>query len=166
MGQQQLLLLVLGIVLVGLAVMVGIQAFGENKKKTNLDLMTQDAVRLATAVQAWKLRPNAGGGGASDNTFDRATFGQLSFSTQSGSGRNATYHTPNGTFRLKPFQVTGPIAALALQMFGISNTGDAIAVVGMSPDQSQSVLVGIFMADPSKTITFLQHPYNTTVYHS
>ena len=35
MGQQQLLLLVLGIVIVGLAVVVGIQAFGENQKKAN-----------------------------------------------------------------------------------------------------------------------------------
>ena len=40
MGQQQLLLLVLGIVIVGLAVVVGIQAFSENQRKANADAMT------------------------------------------------------------------------------------------------------------------------------
>ena len=45
MGQQQLLLLVLGIVIVGLAVVVGIQAFSENQKQSNADMMVNDAIR-------------------------------------------------------------------------------------------------------------------------
>ncbi len=64
MGQQQLLLLVLGIVIVGLAVVVGIQAFGENQKKANSDALVNDAVRIASDAQAWKLKPAAFGGGA------------------------------------------------------------------------------------------------------
>ena len=166
MGQQQLLLLVLGLVIVGLAVVVGIQAFGENKAKNNLDLMTQDAVRLATAVQAWKMKSAAVGGGASETDFVKATFAQLGVEPRTGTGANATYETLSGTFRLKPFLVTGAIAQEAQRMLGITNTGAAVAVVGMSPDRKQSVLVGIFMADPSKTLVFLQHPYNTTVYDS
>ena len=65
MGQQQLLLLVLGVVIVGLAVVVGIQAFGENQTKANADAMVNDGVRIASDAQAWKLKPQAfGGGGA------------------------------------------------------------------------------------------------------
>ena len=52
MGQQQLLLLVLGIVIVGLAVVVGIQAFSENQQKANLDAMINDGVRIASDLQA------------------------------------------------------------------------------------------------------------------
>ena len=63
MGQQQLLLLVLGIVIVGLAVVVGIQAFGENQKKANADALTNDAIRIASDAQAWALKPTAFGGG-------------------------------------------------------------------------------------------------------
>ena len=48
MGQQQLLLLVLGIVIVGLAVVVGIQAFSENQKKSNADALVNDAIRIAS----------------------------------------------------------------------------------------------------------------------
>ena len=64
MGQQQLLLLVLGIVIVGLAVVVGIQAFSENQKQSNADMMVNDAIRIASDAQAWKLKPSAFGGGA------------------------------------------------------------------------------------------------------
>ena len=66
MGQQQLLLLVLGIVIVGLAVVVGIQAFGENQKKANSDALVNDGVRIASDIQAWALKPGAFGGGAND----------------------------------------------------------------------------------------------------
>ena len=50
MGQQQLLLLVLGIVIVGLAVVVGIQAFSENQKKANADATVNDAIRIASEI--------------------------------------------------------------------------------------------------------------------
>ena len=53
MGQQQLLLLVLGIVIVGLAVVVGIQAFGENQRKANNDALINDGIRIASDAQAW-----------------------------------------------------------------------------------------------------------------
>ena len=110
--------------------------------------------------RACKLEPNAVG--ASDVTFARATFQRFGFQPQSGTGADATYATASETFRIKPF--TGPIAALALQMFGIANTGDAAAVVGLSPDRPQLVLIAIFIADPTKTVTFLQHPVNVSVY--
>ena len=66
MGQQQLLLLVLGIVIVGLAVVVGIQAFSENQTKANADAMINDGVRIASDAQAWALKPAQFGGGAGD----------------------------------------------------------------------------------------------------
>ena len=47
MGQQQLILLVLATIIVGLAIVVGIRAFNENAIKSNADAMTQDAVRIA-----------------------------------------------------------------------------------------------------------------------
>ena len=46
-GQQQLLLLVLGIVFVGLAVVGGIAAFKENTRKSALDLDTARTAQYA-----------------------------------------------------------------------------------------------------------------------
>ncbi len=79
MGQQQLLLLVLGIVIVGLAVVVGIQAFSENQKQANADMMVNDAIRIASDAQAWKLKPGAFGGGASATNWTGLNFGQLGY---------------------------------------------------------------------------------------
>ena len=62
MGQQQLLLLVLGIVIVGLAVVVGINAFSENRTKSNADALVTDGLRIASDVQAWALKPGQFGG--------------------------------------------------------------------------------------------------------
>ena len=65
MGQQQLLLLVLGIVIVGLAVVVGIQAFSENQKKANADALVMTSMRIASDAQAWLRKPAAFGGAVS-----------------------------------------------------------------------------------------------------
>lgn len=79
MGQQQLLLLVLGIVIVGLAVVVGIQAFSENQKKSNADSLVNDAIRIVSDAQAWKLKPSAFGGGASATSWTGLSFGQIGY---------------------------------------------------------------------------------------
>jgi len=95
MGQQQLLLLVLGIVIVGLAVVVGIQAFGENQNKANADALVNDGVRIASDVQAWALKPQAFGGPSTSGVFTDVTFAALGYQATSG-----TYANLNGDFDL------------------------------------------------------------------
>ncbi len=73
MGQQQLLLLVLGIVIVGLAVVVGIQAFSENQKKANADALVMTAMRIASDAQAWIRKPRQFGGAPLDGSGNRRT---------------------------------------------------------------------------------------------
>jgi hypothetical protein len=95
MGQQQLLLLVLGIVIVGLAVVVGIQAFGENQKKANQDAMVNDAIRIASDAQAWALKPTAFGGGEGD--FQDGTT-DLHFGTLGYTDSDTAYVNVNGKY--------------------------------------------------------------------
>jgi hypothetical protein len=99
MGQQQLLLLVLGIVIVGLAVVVGIQAFSENMKKANSDALVNDAIRIASDAQAWRLKPTAFGGGAGNaaaDMWDGLTLPKLGY-TVNGDG---AYVNLNGTITM------------------------------------------------------------------
>ena len=93
MGQQQLLLLVLGIVIVGLAVVVGIQAFGENQKKANQDAMVNDGIRIASDAQAWVLKPTAFGGGNNDPAG--VDFQKLGYTDAAG-----PYENVNGTYTI------------------------------------------------------------------
>ena len=65
MGQQQLLLLVLGIVIVGIAIVAGIVAFNEGKSKAEHEAIVSDAMRIISDIKAWKLKPRAMGGGES-----------------------------------------------------------------------------------------------------
>ena len=95
MGQQQLLLLVLGIVIVGLAVVAGIQAFAENQKKANADALLNDGIRVASAAQAWYLKPAAFGGPEDGESLADARLKRIGLAT---SPSGSFYKTTNGTF--------------------------------------------------------------------
>ena len=69
MGQQQLLLLVLGIVIVGLATVVGIEVFSSARQSTGVDRAAAEAAQTATAAIAWKNAPCMLGGGKCHRDF-------------------------------------------------------------------------------------------------
>ena len=62
MGQQQLLLLVLATVIVGLATVAGIQAFEQGSTRAEADALTQTAVKIASDIQAKTEEPSQFGG--------------------------------------------------------------------------------------------------------
>lgn len=124
MGQQQLLLLVLGIVIVGLAVVVGIQAFSENMKKANSDALVNDAVRIASDIQAWKLKPAAFGGGASGDLKD-VTFDNLGYENDA---TTKTYSNLNGNFVLSG-TTAGQKTITATSIAGSDNDNQVVVVV-------------------------------------
>ncbi len=64
MGQQQLLLIVLGVIIVGIAVAVGINLFTVNSSEANRNGVISDLTNLASLAQQHYRRPTALGGGA------------------------------------------------------------------------------------------------------
>ncbi len=129
MGQQQLLLLVLGIVIVGLAVVVGIQAFSENQKKANADALVNDAIRIASDAQAWMLKPTAFGGGnnscATTCDWSGVSFAQLGYPVTSGA-----YSNLNGSFT-----VAASGATLTITSTSTANGNQVtVALTGTSPN--------------------------------
>jgi hypothetical protein len=67
MGQQQLLLIVLGVIIVGIAVVVGINVFTASSSQANRDAVISDLTNLASMAQQFYRKPTALGGGG--NTF-------------------------------------------------------------------------------------------------
>ena len=63
MGQQQLLLIVLGVIIVGIAVVVGINVFTAQNTNSNRDAVTSDLTQLAAMAQQFYKKPTALGGG-------------------------------------------------------------------------------------------------------
>ncbi|MCS3828646.1 hypothetical protein GGP91_000700 [Salinibacter ruber] len=62
MGQQQLLLLVLSTVIVGLATVAGIQAFSENQAQASQDALVQKRTSIASDIQGLAGKPTQMGG--------------------------------------------------------------------------------------------------------
>ncbi|MFA5803551.1 MAG: hypothetical protein WC879_02810 [Melioribacteraceae bacterium] len=67
MGQQQLLLIVLGVIIVGIAVVVGINVFTASSSQANRDGVIADLTNLASLAQQHYRKPTALAGGG--NTF-------------------------------------------------------------------------------------------------
>jgi len=63
MGQQQLLLLVLSTVIVGLATVAGIQAFSENQQQATQDALVQRSLTMSSDILAAHQKPSQFGGG-------------------------------------------------------------------------------------------------------
>src|SRR5690606_21487287 len=72
MGQAQLLLIVLGVVLVGIAIIAGIQAYDQNNRKASVDALTHDAMRIASDLQTWAQKPKQFGGPKTYGDFTTA----------------------------------------------------------------------------------------------
>ncbi|NNF04917.1 MAG: hypothetical protein HKN17_10675 [Rhodothermales bacterium] len=135
MGQQQLLLLVLGIVIVGLAVVVGIQAFTENMKKSNSDALVNDAIRIASDAQAWKLKPAAFGGGADVTGWTGFTLEQVGYSTEDGDNGDCAageYGNLNGCFTVAAGAANVVITAVSLPDSDNDNQA-VVTVTGTTP---------------------------------
>ena len=67
MGQQQLLLIMLGLVIIGIAVLVGISMFQDNAIDHNRAVVIADLKTLASKAQHYYSRPQTMGGG--NNSF-------------------------------------------------------------------------------------------------
>jgi hypothetical protein len=66
MGQQQILLIVLGVIIVGIAIVVGLNLFSAGSVEANLNAVVSDNLNIATlAMKFYRIPPPMGGGGTS-----------------------------------------------------------------------------------------------------
>jgi hypothetical protein len=79
MGQQQLLLIILGVIVVGIAVAVGITMFSDSAASSNRDAVIEDLQNLAQRAQQFYRRPTFMNGGG--NSFTLLTTGAISLLT-------------------------------------------------------------------------------------
>ena len=96
MGQQQLLLIILGVIVVGIAVAVGITMFSDNAVSANRDAVSNDLVNLAARAQQFYRRPAALGGGGNSFVGLTADASGLAKLTNLAGGKNA-----NGTYTVQ-----------------------------------------------------------------
>ncbi len=68
MGQQQLLLIVLGVIIVGIAVITGINLFNANSMESRKNHIISECYTLASMAQKYYLTPSSLGGGSNSFT--------------------------------------------------------------------------------------------------
>ena len=97
MGQQQLLLIILGVIVVGIAVAVGITMFTDNAVSANRDAVTNDMVNLASRAQQHYRRPASmgGGEGAFDNSRGGTALAGITQLTSKPTNSNGRYLISN-----------------------------------------------------------------------
>ena len=110
MGQQQLLLVILVTIIVGIATVVAINTFGTAADQANIDAVTNDVATLASAAQGYFMRPGMLGGGG--RTFDGSnadndglTFNGLAFPATAFSADDLRARNENGIYDIN---VTAP----------------------------------------------------------
>lgn len=82
MGQQQLLLIVIGVIIVGIAIVVGIYLAATSAQSSNRDAVIADLNNIGAFAQQYYRKPTALGGGG--NSFTGFTIPPIL--TQTGNG--------------------------------------------------------------------------------
>lgn len=90
MGQQQLLLIILGVIIVGIAIAVGLSLFSAQSIQSNRDAIINDLNNLAAQAYQHRIRPASMGGG--NGAYDDSKGGTIfSIPSKMSSNENATY---------------------------------------------------------------------------
>ncbi len=84
MGQQQLLIIILGIIIVGIALAVGISLFSASAIQANKDAIINDLNNLAANAYQYSVRPSSMGGG-------NGMYNRYKIPTLLRSNENASY---------------------------------------------------------------------------
>jgi hypothetical protein len=134
MGQQQLLLIILGVIVVGIAVAVGITMFTDSAIGANRDAVTNDLVNLASRCQQYYRRPTAMGGGG--NSF-------VGLTADAAGIRKLTNHSSNanGSYAI---QTAGTATGLVIQGIGteyVEGTDYVTMQIHVFSDRTDSVVI-------------------------
>src|SRR3990170_6551910 len=89
MGQQQLLLIILGVIIVGIAIAVGLSLFSAQSIQANKDAIINDLNNIAAHAYQFKIRPTSMGGG-------QGSYSGYSIPSKMASNENATFSAAAG----------------------------------------------------------------------
>jgi hypothetical protein len=117
MGTQQLLLIVLGIILLGIMVIGAIFIFRDQSASSNRDELSNDLVHMAAQAQKFYRKPAILGGGS--NSFAGLTL----------SGLTKYASNANGSYVLTPDPVPAGQRSIVVTGTGIETGNDATTPV-------------------------------------
>lgn len=121
MGQQQLLLVILVTIIVGIATVVAINTFSSSAEGANLDAVRYDLISITASAQAYHMKPTMMGGGG--QKFDGITFSSFAVPGKA-SEDGLTLTNENGVYSIEP-----------------GTTGDVLIVKGVPSNGNNPSLI-------------------------
>ncbi len=118
MGQQQLLLIILGVIIVGVAITIGITMFGSSSVESNKDALINDLQNLAAGASQFRSRPVTLGGGSG-----KYTGYYIPLKLQSNEDGSFTPTSPVGTAQSVTFIATSKVFPTATITAVLDSTG-------------------------------------------
>ncbi|MGD0036161.1 MAG: hypothetical protein ABSC53_02565 [Bacteroidota bacterium] len=115
MGQQQLLLIILGVIIVGIAIAVGLSLFSAQSVQANHDAIINDLNNIAANAYQFYIRPASMGGGA--NSYTNYTIPSRMSSNENGA------YTVNANGNTCTITGTSASVSGATIQAAVSNTG-------------------------------------------
>jgi hypothetical protein len=100
MGQQQLLLIVLSVVIVGISVVVGFTMFTDSAAEANMNAVTGDLLALSGRAKQYYVKPTSMGGGGQSFaglSADSAGIAILTSQPSNDNGAYSIFTAGNGT---------------------------------------------------------------------
>ncbi len=137
MGQQQLLLVILVTIIVGIATVVAINTFSSASESANFDAVRQDVASIAASAQGYYIKPEMLGGGGQD--FTQVTFNDIAFAADSISANGLSALNSNGRYVISggaaaEFTVTAHPASSITGAPTLSSTAANTMAAKITPD--------------------------------
>jgi len=119
MGTQQILLIVLSVIIVGIAVAVGITMFNTQSINSNRNACIADMNNFAASAYAWYKTPTSHGGSGNGSTTPTAdAVGE--YVGYNYNSTTDTWSTDNGTYKIETCDAT----SLVIQATGTGTSVD------------------------------------------
>lgn len=122
MGQQQLLLVILVTIIVGVATVVAISVFGKGAENANIDATRQDGLTLGAMAQSWVIKPELLGGG--NGEFTNVTVDDIGFGYDQKTS-DLVFSNANASFIMTPGTTSLEIEATPKQLELAKDQSDA-----------------------------------------
>lgn len=124
MGQQQLLLIVLAIILVGIAIYLGFYSIASNKADHNRQAVISDLLNYATKAQQYYRTPAQMGGGS-------LNFQGFHLSAIDSGNANGSYSVSNGSAPTGAGFVPGSVAP-------VSSSASSVYIIGCGKEKGEN----------------------------
>jgi len=118
MGQQQMLLVLMAVMVVGIALVLGLTMFQENAMAANQDEVRDALMTVAVRAQGWYRRPAMLGGGS--RSFSQISWTKINFDSSTISGVFTMTNKQQASFRITGVSKEDPSWSLSLLVFADS----------------------------------------------